>query len=110
MSNIKKDMTPAAMTEVLGQRLRQARLNANIKQSELAEKAGVARNTVRNAENGKVTLEIFVALMQALDVVDHLDLFLPPPPVSPIQLMKMQGKQRVRASGDGNPDEKKESW
>lgn len=42
-----------ALAEQLGERLKQARLNQNLTQSEVAEFAGVARKTVINAEKGK---------------------------------------------------------
>lgn len=88
-----------AIAEVLGERLKQARLNLNLTQSEVADKAGVARKTVMNAEKGKAQLEIFVAIMMAMDLAEQLDLFLPKPDISPLQLIKLQGKKRQRASG-----------
>ncbi|CAG8998780.1 MAG: hypothetical protein CENE_00740 [Candidatus Celerinatantimonas neptuna] len=87
-----------AIAEVLGERLKQARLNLNLTQSEVADKAGVARKTVMNAEKGKAQLEIFVAIMMAMDLTEQLDLFLPKPDISPLQLIKLQGKKRQRAS------------
>lgn len=89
----------AAISEALGERLKLARLNLNLTQSEVADKAGVARKTVMNAEKGKAQLEIFVAIMMAMDLTGQLDLFLPKPEISPLQLMKLQGKKRQRASG-----------
>ena len=58
-------MSPAAVCEVLGERLKQARLTQELTQKEVAEKAGVERKTVLNAEKGKVQLEILVAILQA---------------------------------------------
>lgn len=36
--------------------------------------------------------------MQALSLTEQLDLFLPKQPISPLQLAKLQGKKRQRAS------------
>jgi len=83
----------------IGERLRQARLNSNFTQSQVAELAGVSRKTVINAEKGKVQLEILIAIMSVLDLTHQLDAFLPSPSISPRQLAKLQGKQRQRASG-----------
>ncbi|WP_078082889.1 helix-turn-helix transcriptional regulator [Microbulbifer mangrovi] len=105
--------SPAAIAEALGQRLKQARLNRDLTQIEVAERAGVSRKAVLNAEKGKAQLEVLVAILQALDLTAQLDSFLPPQPPSPIQLAKLQGKQRQRASGqrgkdDGDEDQKRE--
>lgn len=94
-----KKISAIALAEQLGERLKQARLNQNLTQSEVAEFAGVARKTVINAEKGKAQLDIFIAIMQALNLTDQLDLFLPQQPISPLQLAKLQGKKRQRASG-----------
>jgi transcriptional regulator with XRE-family HTH domain len=93
------EKTAAALAEDIGERLKQARLNRDLTQSEVASLAGVARKTVLNAEKGKAQLDIFIAIMMALDLTEHLDLFLPKQAISPLQLAKLQGKKRQRASG-----------
>jgi len=98
-----KEKSPAAISEELGERLKQARLNANLTQSALAEQAGLSRKVVINAEKGKVQLQALVAMLQVLQLTQQLDNFLPKPALSPIQLAKLQGKQRQRASGQGKP-------
>ena len=97
--------SPAAVAELLGQRLKQARLNLDLTQLEVAERAGVGRKAVLNAEKGKVQLEALVAILQALGLTAQLDHFLPPQPPSPIQLAKLQGKKRQRASGQRGKNE-----
>ena len=92
-------LSPAALAEELGQRLKQARLNANITQAELAKRAGVSRKIVLSAEKGQVQLENFAALLLALGLAEQLNNFIPKPQISPIQLQKLQGKKRERASG-----------
>lgn len=96
---ITADMTPEAVTVELGRRLKQARLNVDKTQVEVAELAGVSRMTVINAEKGKAQLEVFVAIMIALQLEGQLELFLPLPEISPIQLARLQGRRRQRASG-----------
>lgn len=93
------EISASAIAEELGERLKQARLNNNLTQAEVANLAGVARKTILNAEKGKVQLEIFAAIMLALNLTGQLDLFLPRQEISPIQLAKLQGKKRRRASG-----------
>ena len=75
-------LTPAALSAELGERLKQTRLNVNITQAELAQRAGVSRNIVMNAEKGQAQLENFVALLLALGVAHQLDNFLAKPQLS----------------------------
>lgn len=109
MSN--SEMSASAMAEELGERLKQARLNQNLTQAEVAESVGVSRRIVMNAEKGKAQLEVFVAILAALNLTSHLDLFLPKQHISPIQLAQLQGRQRQRASGQKASDEEdKPEW
>ncbi len=98
-------LSPAALAEELGQRLKQARLNANITQAELAKQAGVSRTIVMNAEKGQAQLENFVALLLALGLAEQLNSFLPKPQLSPLQLRKLEGKKRERATGSRGSSE-----
>ncbi len=88
----------------LGARLRTYRLQMNLSQGNLAVRAGVNRTTIRDAELGKdFQLSTLVKLLRALGRLGDLDALLPAPSVSPIQLMKRQGKprQRARKPADG---------
>lgn len=88
----------------LGGRLRSYRLQMNLTQAELAIRAGVSRTTIRDAELGRDSqLSTLVKLLRGLGRLGDLDAFLPAPSVSPIQLMKRQGKprQRARKPADG---------
>ncbi len=116
MGNIMKldNMSASAIAEELGNRLKQARLNADLTQTEVASRTGLNRKTILNAEKGKVRLENLVAILVSLDMVGQLNLFLPEQEVSPIQLAKLKGQARQRASRSkkGNPQTKgdKHSW
>lgn len=94
-----EEKSPAAIAEELGERLKQARLNADMTQVEVAEQAGISRKAVLNAEKGKVQLETLIAIMGALRLTDQLNNFLPTQEISPVQLAKLQGRKRHRASG-----------
>ena len=104
-------MTASALAAEIGERLKQARLNRNLTQADVAALAGVARKTVLNAEKGKVQLDIMIAILMALDLTGQLDLFLPKQEISPLQLAKLQGKKRQRASGQrSDNDEETPEW
>ena len=90
--------TREVLTE-FGARIRRLRLNRNKSQKEIAERAGIGINSVARLEDGKgATLAHFIRVLNALDAMEHLDHFLPEPPISPIQLAKLHGKIRRRAS------------
>ncbi len=101
---ITSNSSPGAVAAQLGERLKQARLNANKTQAELADQAGLSRKAVLNAEKGKTQLETIVAIMIALNLSQQLDNFLPPIEISPLQLAKLRGKKRQRASKPRNTD------
>ena len=90
---------PSAIARELGERLKQARLNADMTQIEVANQAGVSRKAVLNAEKGKAQLEVFVAILSVLGLASQLENFLPVQEISPIQLSKLRGRKRQRASG-----------
>ncbi len=76
------------LLEMLGQRLKQTRLNADRTQQEVADIIGMSRTAIEGAEKGKCNLSTFVSILLALDATDQLDLFLPEPPPSPVLLAK----------------------
>jgi putative transcriptional regulator len=109
-----KGMSPGAIVEGLGQRLKQARLNADLTQAEVALRTGLNRRTILNAEKGKVQLENFVAILTSLNMEEQLNLFLPAQEISPLQLAKLKGRERQRASksirGKATINKDKVSW
>lgn len=61
--------TDVEYLELLGVRIKEQRLNLNISQQELADFAGVSRNTIRLLENGKgIGLLSFVRVLRKLDL------------------------------------------
>ncbi len=109
-----RNMSPVAIAEELGNRLKQARLNADLTQAEVASRAGLNRRTILNAEKGKVRLENLVAILVSMDMADQLNVFLPAQEISPVQLAKLKGRERQRASRSKNRNtrtkEDKSSW
>lgn len=101
---IKSSDSPLRKSVILGERLKQARLNLDLSQIELSEKSGVSRRSIINAEKGKVSLVDLIALLDALGVKNGVDTLLPSQPISPMQLLKLKGRVRKKASG-GNKAE-----
>lgn len=93
-------MSDKAILAEIGTRIKGKRLRKNISQQELAERAGLSRNTISDMESeGSTTLQNFIRILRALEVLDELEHFLPEPGISPVQLLRMKGKGRRRASG-----------
>ena len=97
---IEGHLTDDAVLSELGARLERTRLERNLTQRELAEEAGVERKAVQRIEAGEsVKLTSFVRVLKALGLLDALDTLVPEPTPSPIELLKLHGKRRQRASG-----------
>lgn len=84
----------------LGKRLKTLRLQKNITQKELAEATTLSLNSIKSLEAGRGKLATLIAVLRALEALDHLNDFIPEISVSPLQLAKMHGRVRKRASGE----------
>ena len=83
----------------IGRRLKRKRLEKNMSQQRLADMAGLNRMTISEIERGSpFGVLTLVQILRALDALDEMDSFLPDPGISPLQLAKMKGKERHRAS------------
>lgn len=96
-------MTDSEVVQEVGARLERYRLQQNRTLQELAEAAGVSYRTARRAEAGESSpsLVTVVKLLRALGRLEALDAFLPAPTISPIQMARLGGRVRQRASGSG---------
>lgn len=85
--------------EELGARVKKTRLERNIRQKDLADNSGVSLTTIQRLEAGKpINTLHFISILREFDMLETLDVLFPEYVPSPIQLKKMQGKQRDRAS------------
>ncbi len=96
--------TPEILTEI-GARLRRYRLQQDLPQSSVAERAGVSARTLRSLEQGQdVQLSTLLRVLRALGRLDAVDAFLPPPRTSPMELLQNQLTERKRASRTSSDD------
>lgn len=106
-----ESMGTTGVLRELGQRLQRERLNQNVTQAGLAEAAGVSRRTVVKAERGEVTtVETLVGILRGLGLLNRLDAMFPEPPLSPVQLARLEGKQRQRARPKPTPSPGADPW
>lgn len=100
-----------ATLKELGRRIARYRLNGNLSQDALAQEAGVSTRTVQRIEHGHSTqLTNLVRVLRALGLLGNLQAAVPEPPVSPLQQIRMQGKQRQRASSGADRQKQAEPW
>lgn len=82
----------------LGEQLRALRLRQNIDQQQLASRAGMALNAVKNLESGKGgTTRSLLKVVRALGREDWLDALAPQVSISPLQALARK-PTRQRAS------------
>ena len=92
-------LSDKAIAAELGRRLKILRLRKNKTQQVLSESTLLSLNTIKNLEAGKGKLLNLISVLRELDALEQLNQFIPEISVSPLQLAKMQGKERQRASG-----------
>ena len=79
----------------LGRQVRTLRLRQDLNQQELAERAGIAVNAVKNLESGKgATLRTLTQTLRALDRVEWLNTLAPAVSISPIQMLRTRAPRR----------------
>ena len=102
-------LSDKAIEKQLGQRLRALRLRNNITQQELAQSTNLSLNAIKAMENGRFKASTLIAVLRELGALEELEHFVPDTPISPLQLAKMQGRQRERASSKQQKNTKNES-
>ncbi len=90
-------MTNASIAAELGNRLETLRLDQNMTQQALADEIGITAKSYRQLVAGGGKLENMVAALRALNALEQLENFLPATPPSPLEQLKLRGKQRQRA-------------
>ena len=88
-----------AILQELGERFRALRLRRNLTQQQLADRTLLSLNTIKALEAGRAKLSTLVAVLRELGALDQLAALAAGPEVSPMQLAKLKGKPRQRASG-----------
>jgi transcriptional regulator with XRE-family HTH domain len=97
---IESGNTDRTILEELGRRLAKARLAGGLTQAQLAAQAGLGRATLQRLEGGQDSeLSTFIRTLRALGLLGSLDRLVPEPPASPIEQLKLQGRERRRARG-----------
>jgi len=99
---IVESMTNQSISAEIGRRIEQLRLEQNLTQQQLADEIGLSRVSYRNLVNGGGKFENIIAVLRVLDKLELVESFIPETTFSPMEQLKLKGKQRQRASGGNN--------
>lgn len=96
-------LTNDAIMRQIGLKLKELRIEKNMKQKELSDASGVSLFTISAVENGKTTsLLTIIQLLRALEHLDYLDRFFQEQAISPIAYSKLlqnnKKRERVKTS------------
>ena len=113
-----KILNDEKVLEQLGKELRRMRLERNLSQAKVAERAGLDRTTVVKLEAGRAaTLLTVVQVLRAIGKLELLDVFHEVPQPTPYMLVEAQAeylkKQRKRAGPQSSgivPPKPKSTW
>ncbi|MDP2712380.1 MAG: helix-turn-helix domain-containing protein [Solirubrobacteraceae bacterium] len=108
---ITNELVDDAVLAELGRRLTRLRLDRDLTQQQLADEAGVSRDTVLRLEGGRsVTLTALLRLLRALQLLEGIELLVPEPLPSPIEQLEREGARRRRASGSRPERDDRAPW
>ena len=104
-------ITDDAVLEELGRRLGRRRLDLQLTQAKLAEQAGVSKRTVERMEAGAAAQTLsLIRVLRVLGLLQGLDQLIPDTGPRPMDLLKLKGKERRRASSSRTADRSGEVW
>ena len=107
------EMGDRAILEELGRRLARRRLAMQLTQAQLADQAGVSKRTVERIEAGEAAQTLnLVRILRVLERLPGLDQLLPETGPRPMDLLRLKGRSRRRASSRpaGQPAGEAWSW
>lgn len=108
---IQKSLTDDAVLQEIGKRLARQRISLGLTQSEVAIEAGLSMQTISRIENGAgAQLSSLIRFLRTLDLLDALNALVPEERPSPIELLRLKGKQRKRASSPRSKARREWTW
>ncbi len=104
-------MSDKALLEKIGTYIKEARLNRNLTQEDVAKAANISRSTLSLLERGEVvTLMTMIQVLRVLDVLHVLQVFEVEKQISPMQLAEEDRNKRFRASRKKPPTNEEGEW
>ena len=104
-------MSDSAVLRELGRRLTRRRLDLQMTQEVLSRAAGVSKRTVERLEDGAaVQTSTLFRIYRALGLLGELDHLIPDHEERPMEILKLKGKTRQRASSPRKHDRSRARW
>ena len=104
-------MSDEYLLKSIGKYVKHHRLQQNKSQTVVANEANISRSTLSLLERGEtVTLATLFRVLRVLELLHVLDVFKVQQNISPIQMAKLQQKQRKRASGQTAAEDNLTDW
>ncbi len=108
-------LSDRALLKVIGQKVKQLRLAANLSQKALAERCGLSEFSISQIENGKNTSVLsLLAILRALNELDMFYRFFQEEPMSPIAYAEVMRKsrkpQRIRKPNTSTTTKPESEW
>jgi len=104
-------MSTEVVLQEIGQRLAQRRVELELTQAALATQAGIAKRTVERVEAGLSTqTSNLIRIFRILGLLDGLVTLIPETGPRPLDLLKLKGKQRQRASSKKRTQQNNKAW
>ncbi|MBN2319124.1 MAG: helix-turn-helix domain-containing protein [Acidobacteria bacterium] len=104
-------MSDAAVLIELGRRLAERRIREGWTQAELAKQAGIGKRTLERIEAGNsCQTSVLVRVLRILGLQQELAGIVPKAGPSPIELWRMKGKERKRASSKRRAKTQEKKW
>ncbi|MEA3413796.1 MAG: helix-turn-helix domain-containing protein [Pseudomonadota bacterium] len=104
-------LSDEAVLSEIGKRVARRRLDLSVTQAEVAEQAGVSKRTVERIEAGaSAQMSSLIRVFRVLDLLPGLDRMVPEAGPRPMELLRLKGKVRQRASSRGRSDRSENEW
>lgn len=97
---ISHQLTDDAILAEIGARISARRIDLQLTQADVAERAGIAKRTLERMEAGHSSqLSSLIRVLRVLDAMPGLENLIPESGPRPMDLLQRKGKVRRRASG-----------
>jgi transcriptional regulator with XRE-family HTH domain len=104
-------LTNEAILAELGERIARRRLDLQWTQAQVAEQAGVAKRTVERIEAGaSAQMASLIRIFRVLELLPGLEQLVPEAGPRPMDLLKLKGKVRQRATSRQVQDAPDKPW
>jgi transcriptional regulator with XRE-family HTH domain len=104
-------LTDEVILAELGERIARRRLDLQWTQAQVAEQAGVAKRTVERIEAGaSAQMASLIRIFRVLELLPGLEQLVPEAGPRPMDLLKLKGKVRQRASSRQVQDAPDKPW